>query len=187
MLVDSSEAWTPVPAVGRPLQADWSPLSLVKAYRVRPSASTRMSPSSLLATATVVPLAAWAAVVVGAWVAADPDPPSSPPPQAATATVSAASSAARANAFLMTRPPWTVVGPTAGARSAPRWTTHGPGRWFPTQALVRHLGDRERPIRTGRRRDPVRRSSGPGESGSRHRTSRGPGSGPPARGSSRRR
>src|SRR5919108_5992848 len=128
MLVDSSEAWTPVPAVAvpvragqlvaqPPLQADWPPLSLVKAYRVRPSPSTRMSPSLLLATATVVPLAAWAAVVVGASVAAGPDPPSLPP-QAATATASATSSAARANAFLMDQPPWTVGGPTSGAWSA---------------------------------------------------------------------
>src|SRR5919108_1321085 len=116
MLVDSSEAWTPVPGVAvpvsagqlvaqLPVQADRSPLSLVKAYRVRPSASTRMSPSLLLATATVVPPAAWAAVVVGASVAAGPDPPASLPPQAARATVSAASSAAPANAFLMTSPP----------------------------------------------------------------------------------
>src|SRR5215211_403284 len=118
MLVDSSEAWTPVPAVAGPvsagqlvaqppLQADWSPLSLVKAYRVRPSPSTRMSPSLLLATATVAPLVSWAAVVAGAAVAAVPDPSSSAPPQAARATASAARSAARANPFLMTRPPRT--------------------------------------------------------------------------------
>src|SRR5215218_11459883 len=116
MAVDNIEAWTPVPAVAgpesagqlvahSPLQADWSPLSLVKAYRVRPSASTRMSPSLLRATATVVPLAAWA-VVVGAAGVAVPDGSSSLPPQAAAATVSAASSTALANAFLMTRCPW---------------------------------------------------------------------------------
>src|SRR5512133_3260356 len=116
MLVDSSEAWTPVPAVAvpvsagqlaaqPPLQADWSPLSLVKAYRVRPSPSTRMSPSLLLATATVVPLAPWAAVVVGPAVAAVPDDSLLSPPQAAAATMSAARSAALANAFLMTESP----------------------------------------------------------------------------------
>src|SRR5829696_9957012 len=111
MAVDNIEAWTPVPAVAgpesagqlvahSPLQADWSPLSLVKAYRVRPSASTRMSPSLLRATATVVPLAAWAAVVAGSAGVAVPDG-SSPPPQPAATIVSAASSAAPVNAFLM--------------------------------------------------------------------------------------
>src|SRR5215212_741831 len=124
MLVDSSEAWTPVPAVAGPvsagqlvaqppLQADWSPLSLVKAYRVRPSPSTRMSPSLLLATATVVPLASWAAVVVGAAVAAVLDDSLLLPPQAAAARVSAVRSAALANAFLMTGSPgrsWSELG-----------------------------------------------------------------------------
>src|SRR5215204_405428 len=111
MLVDSIEAWTPLPAVASPtragqlsaqgpLQADWSPLSLVKAYRVRPSPSTRMSPSLLFATATVVPLASWAAVVAGSAGVAVPDG-SSPPPQPAATIVSAASSAAPVNAFLM--------------------------------------------------------------------------------------
>src|SRR4029453_654685 len=91
MVIDNSEAWTPVPALAgpasagqlvahSPLQADWSPLSLVKAYRVRPSASTRMSPRLLLAIATVAPLAAGAAVV-GAAGAAVPVPSSSFPPQ----------------------------------------------------------------------------------------------------------
>src|SRR5215210_7839269 len=107
MAVDNSPAWAPVPAVAgpvsagqlvahSPLQTDWSPLSLVKAYRVRPSASTRMSPSLPLATATVVPLAAGAAVVAGSAGAAVPDPSSPLPPQAAAATVSVASSAALA-------------------------------------------------------------------------------------------
>src|SRR5437773_11373504 len=112
MLVDRSEAWTPVPAVAVPvnagqlvahwpLQADWSPLSLVKAYRVRPSPSTRMLPSLLLATATVVPLAPWAAVVAGAAVVAVPDDSLLPPPQPAATIVSAARSAALATTFLM--------------------------------------------------------------------------------------
>src|SRR4029450_1420898 len=114
MLVDSSEAWTPVPAVAvpvsagqlvaqPPLQADWSPLSLVKAYRVRPSPSTRILPSLLLVAATVTPPAAWAAVVVGAAVAAVPDDALLLLlPQATAARVSAVRSAALANAFLMT-------------------------------------------------------------------------------------
>src|SRR4029453_1947678 len=116
MAVDRSEAWTPVPAVAVPvragqlsphwpLQADWSPLSLVKAYRVRPSASTRMSPSPLLATATVVAPSCWATVVVGAAVATVPDGSSPPPPQAAATSVSAATRAALDRTFLMTRPP----------------------------------------------------------------------------------
>src|SRR5918996_3932556 len=103
MLDDSSDAWTPVPAVAVPfragqlsahwpLQADLPPWSLVKAYRLRPSPSTRMSPSLPLATATVVPPAAGAAVVAGAAGAAVPDPPSSLPPQAASTRVSAESS-----------------------------------------------------------------------------------------------
>src|SRR5215211_6388179 len=114
MLDDSSEAWTPDPAVAVPfragqlsahwpLQADLSPWSLVKAYRVRPSPSTRMSPSLPLATATVVPPAAGAVVVAGAAV---PDPPSSLPPQAASTRVSTESSAAPANAFLMDEASW---------------------------------------------------------------------------------
>src|SRR5919106_3209031 len=114
MAVDNSAALAPVPAVASPvsagqlvaqspLHADWSPLSLVKAYRVRPSASTRMSPSLLLPTATVAPLAAWAAVV-GAAVAAVPAS-SSVPPQAARAKVSAVRSAALTDAFLMPGPP----------------------------------------------------------------------------------
>src|SRR4029450_9975976 len=98
MLVDNSVAWTPVPALAvpvsagqlvaqSPLQTDWSPLSLVKAYRVRPSPSTRMSPSLLLATATVVPPDAWAAVVAGAAGATGPDEPLALPPPAGGARV----------------------------------------------------------------------------------------------------
>src|SRR4029453_2948368 len=114
MLADRSEAWTPVPAVAVPvragqlsahwpLQADWSPWSLVKAYRVRPSPSTRMSPSLLSADATVVPPArgarggSGAAVLAGAWGAGVPDPSASLPPQAASTSVSAKSSAAPAD------------------------------------------------------------------------------------------
>src|SRR6266508_3556452 len=130
MLVDRSEAWTPVLAVAGPvragqlvahwpLQADWSPLSLVKAYRVRPSPSTRMSPSLPPATATVAPVAVWAAVVVGASVAAVPAPPLSFPPQAARAKVSAASSAAPANAFRITRPPGRSAVATSGFPASP--------------------------------------------------------------------
>src|SRR4029450_12878278 len=146
MLVDSSEAWTPAPAVAgpvsagqlvaqSPLQADWSPLSLVKAYRVRPSPSTRMLPSVLLATATVVPPAFWAAVVVGpagAAVAAVPDDSLLLlPPQAAAARVSAARNAAMANAFLITDL-LGVAGRTWGrAERRPNRTTSSPGRWFP--------------------------------------------------------
>src|SRR5512133_4241264 len=142
MLVDNSEAWTPVPAVAvpvsagqlvaqPPLQADWSPLSLVKAYRVRPSPSARMLPSLLLVTATVVPLAPWAAVVVGAAVAAVPDDWLLWPPQAATVTVSVASSAVLANAFRMTGVSWVAVGPGVAAERRPNRTTSNPGRWFP--------------------------------------------------------
>src|SRR6266498_4026955 len=116
MALESSPAWAPLPAVAGParagqvaahwpLQADLSPWSLVKAYRVRPLSSTRMFPSLLLATATLVTPAVWAAVVAGAAVAAVPDPPLSlPPPQAAKTTVNAARSAALANTFLMTGP-----------------------------------------------------------------------------------
>src|SRR5215207_1649959 len=71
-----------------------------------------MSPSLLLATATVAPLASWDAVVVGAAVAAVPDPSSSPPPQAVRARVRAARSAALANTFLMAKPPGVLAGPT---------------------------------------------------------------------------
>src|SRR4029450_8990883 len=87
MLVDSIEAWTPVPAVASPtragqlsaqgpLPAALSPWSLVKTYRVRPSPSTRMSPSLLLGTATVVPPVSWAAGGGhSAGAAAPPRPP----------------------------------------------------------------------------------------------------------------
>src|SRR5512132_4468273 len=148
MLVDSSVAWTPVPAVAvpvsagqlvaqSPLQTDWSPLSLVKAYRVRPSPSTRMSPSLPPATATVVPPVAWAAVVAGAAVAAVPDDSLLLPPQAAAATVSAARRAALASAFLMTGSPgrsrsdW--VARSAGPRGQPAVPADGsPSREVPT-------------------------------------------------------
>src|SRR5829696_2776407 len=124
MADDSSEPSTPVPAVAVPsragqlsahwpLQADLSPWSLVKAYSVRPSPSTRMSPSlPSLATATVVPPAAGSAVVAGAAVvagsagAAVPDPPSSLPPQAASTRASTNSHAAPANVFLMNQASW---------------------------------------------------------------------------------
>src|SRR5919106_3736649 len=159
MAVDNSAAWAPVPAVARPvragqllahwpLQADWSPLSLVKAYRVRPSASTRMSPNLLVATATVVPPAAWAAVV-GAAVAAVPDPWSSLPPQAASARASAARSAAVTNVFLMDRPPELSAAPlSGGADHPPRWTTPGPGRWFPNPASYAAARTHRRPTPT---------------------------------------
>src|SRR5512132_1713676 len=145
MLVDSSVAWAPVPTVAvpvsagqlvaqSPLQTDWSPLSLVKAYRVRPSPSTRMSPSLPLATATVVPPVAWAAVVAGAAV---PDDLLLLAPQAAAATVSAARRAALASAFLMTGSPgrsrsdW--VARSAGPRGQPAVPADGsPSREVPT-------------------------------------------------------
>src|SRR5512132_230474 len=142
MLVDSSVAWTPVPAVAvpvsagqlvaqSPLQTDWSPLSLVKAYRVRPSPSTRMSPSLPPATATVVPPVAWAAVVAGAAVAAVPDDSLLLPPQAAAATVSAARSAALASVFLMTGSPGRSRSDQGRAERRPNRRTSSPGRWFP--------------------------------------------------------
>src|SRR4030095_9981025 len=101
MLVDSIEAWTPVPAVASPtragqlsaqgpLQADLSPWALVKTSRVRPSPSSRMLPSLLLGRAPLAPpvsgaavvaASAGAAVVAGSAVAV-PDG-SSPPPQPA--------------------------------------------------------------------------------------------------------
>src|SRR6266511_2787953 len=154
MLVDRSEAWTPVLAVAGPvragqlvapwpLQAGWSP-------------STRMSPSLPPATATVAPVAAWAAVVVGASVAAVPAPPLSFPPQAARAKVSAASSAAPANAFRITRPPGRSAVPTSGAMERmPRWTTPGPGRWFPGTSTPRSAtsGFRASPPTGGEQRD----------------------------------
>src|SRR5215207_1718689 len=78
-----------------------------------------MSPSLLLATATVAPLASWDAVVVGAAVAAVPDPSSSPPPQAVRARVRAARSAALANTFLMAKPPGLLAGPTGRHAARP--------------------------------------------------------------------
>ena len=81
LIVPSSEALTPLPALGAalawatgqaaaqaPAQADWSGWSLANRYSVRPLPSTRIVPSWVLVAVTVV-------MPDGAVVGEEPPPP----------------------------------------------------------------------------------------------------------------